>query len=79
MVRVIRIRLFNATFNNISVIFWWSVILVEETRLPEKTTLRNISIYKYTHKRLTSFRGRRGRDRMVVRFTTTYAIGAYHH
>jgi len=22
---------------------------------------------------------RRGRDRMVVRFTTTYAIGAYHH
>jgi len=24
-------------------------------------------------------RGRRGRDRMVVGFTTTYAIGAYHH
>ena len=24
-------------------------------------------------------RGRRGRDRMVVRFTTTYAIGSYHH
>ena len=23
--------------------------------------------------------GRRGRDRMVVGFTTTYAIGAYHH
>ena len=23
--------------------------------------------------------GRRGRDRMIVRFTTTYAIGAYHH
>ena len=23
--------------------------------------------------------GRRGRDRMVVEFTTTYAIGAYHH
>ena len=22
--------------------------------------------------------GRRGRDRMVVRFTTTYAISAYH-
>ena len=22
---------------------------------------------------------RRGRDRMVVRFTTTYAISAYHH
>jgi len=24
-------------------------------------------------------RGRRGRDGMVVGFTTTYAIGAYHH
>jgi hypothetical protein len=24
-------------------------------------------------------RGLRGRDRMVVRFTTTYAISAYHH
>jgi hypothetical protein len=25
------------------------------------------------------FRGRRGRDRMVVGFTTTYVIGAYFH
>jgi len=24
-------------------------------------------------------RDRRGRDRMIVRFITTYAIGAYHH
>jgi hypothetical protein len=24
-------------------------------------------------------RNRRGRDRMVVGFTTTYEIGAYHH
>jgi hypothetical protein len=24
---------FNATFNNISVISWWSVLLVEETRV----------------------------------------------
>jgi hypothetical protein len=29
---------FNATFNNISVISWWSVLLVEETGGPEKTT-----------------------------------------
>jgi hypothetical protein len=29
---------FNATFNNISVISWWSVLLVEETGEPEKTT-----------------------------------------
>ena len=25
---------FNATINNISVISWWSVLLVEETRVP---------------------------------------------
>ena len=29
---------FNATFNNISVISWRSVLLVEETEDPEKTT-----------------------------------------
>jgi hypothetical protein len=29
---------FNATFNNISVISWLSVLLVEETGGPEKTT-----------------------------------------
>jgi len=25
---------FNATFNNISVISWWSVLLAEKTRVP---------------------------------------------
>jgi hypothetical protein len=25
---------FNVTFNNILVILWWSVLLVEETRVP---------------------------------------------
>jgi hypothetical protein len=29
---------FNATLNNNSVISWWSVLLVEETEEPEKTT-----------------------------------------
>ena len=29
---------FSVTFNNISVISWWSVLLVEETGGPEKTT-----------------------------------------
>jgi hypothetical protein len=26
-----RVMVFNATFNNISVISWWSVVLMEET------------------------------------------------
>ena len=32
--------LLNATFNNISVILWWSILLMEETGIPreEKTT-----------------------------------------
>jgi hypothetical protein len=25
---------FNATFNNISVIWWWAVLVVEETGVP---------------------------------------------
>jgi hypothetical protein len=29
-----RVIEFNATFNNISVISWWLVLLVEETRIP---------------------------------------------
>ena len=30
----VRVMVFNATFNNISVISWWSVVLVEETGVP---------------------------------------------
>ena len=30
--------IFNATFNNISVKSWWSVLLVEETGVPAKKT-----------------------------------------
>jgi hypothetical protein len=29
---------FYATFNNISVISWWSVVLMEETGVPTETT-----------------------------------------
>ena len=32
------VMVFNATFNNISVILWWSVLLVEETGGPGETT-----------------------------------------
>ena len=30
----VRVMVFNGTFNNISVISWWSVLLVEETGGP---------------------------------------------
>ena len=34
----IRVMVFNATFNNVSVIWGLSVLLVKETRVTEKTT-----------------------------------------
>ena len=34
----VMVMVFNATFNNISVISWLSVLLVEEAEDPEKTT-----------------------------------------
>ena len=30
----VRVKVFNATFNNISAISWWTVLLVEETGAP---------------------------------------------
>jgi len=30
----VRVMVFNTTFNNISVISWWTVLLVEETGVP---------------------------------------------
>jgi SpoU rRNA methylase family enzyme len=35
----VRVMVFNATFNNISVLLWRSVLLVEETDYPEKKKL----------------------------------------
>jgi len=32
-----RVMVFNTIFNNISVVSWQSVLLVEETGVPEKT------------------------------------------
>ena len=34
--RGVRVMVFNATFNNISVMSWRSVLLVEETGVPEE-------------------------------------------
>ena len=34
---------FNATFNNISVISWWSVLLEEQTRVPGENHRQTLS------------------------------------
>jgi hypothetical protein len=31
----VRVMVFNVTYDNISAISWWSVLLVEETKLPK--------------------------------------------
>jgi hypothetical protein len=33
---MVRVMAFSATFNNISVVSWQSVLLVEENRVPEE-------------------------------------------
>ena len=40
---------FNVTFNNISVISWVSILLVEETGYPEKTTYLSLVTNKLDH------------------------------
>jgi hypothetical protein len=60
------VLMFNDTFNNILFKLWRSVLFVEETGVSEEN-----QTLKYCW-------GRRG-DRLVVGFTTTYAISAYHH
>jgi hypothetical protein len=78
------LMVFSATFTNISVISWRSVLLVDD---PEKTT----GLLPAPKKKVTILilggcrwfkspkRGRRGPDRIVVGFITAYAISAYHH
>ena len=42
----VRVIVLNATFNNISVISWWSVLLMEETGIPgEKHLSSNWKLY----------------------------------
>ena len=43
------IMVFNATFNNISVILWWSVSLVEETAVPKENHQPSASHWQTYH------------------------------
>jgi hypothetical protein len=55
---------FNTTFNNISVISWWSVLLVEEirviTKLPnsEQSSKRKVKTHKYINRQNQSTTGK---------------------
>jgi hypothetical protein len=41
------LMMFNTSFNNISVISWRSVLLVEETEYPEKTTHQSVLDFSF--------------------------------
>jgi hypothetical protein len=72
---------FNATLNNISVILWWSVLLVEETEVPGENHRANAS-HSLTNWKLMlqrKVRGRRGYYYMIVWITTACSISAYNH
>jgi hypothetical protein len=45
----VRVMVFNTTFNNILVTSWASVLLLEETKYPEKTTDLSQVIDKLYH------------------------------
>jgi hypothetical protein len=67
--------LFNTTFNNVSVsgsqLYWWRKSLSYDQV--------GILLLLFGMTMLNIPRGCRGRDSMVFGFTTTYAIGVYHH
>ena len=46
---IIRVMIFNTTFNNMSFISWLSVLLVEEIGVPSKTTDLSESTNKHYH------------------------------
>jgi hypothetical protein len=73
----------NATFNNIPVISWQSVLLVEETGKlsPDLVNHYDISVLQVT----TNYICRKEVCQLtigavvVVGFITTYAVSTYHH
>jgi len=44
-----KVMVFNTTFNNISVILWRSVLLVEETRITGENKQPVDPVYKYNY------------------------------
>jgi hypothetical protein len=65
---MVRVIVYSATLNNISVISWWSVLLVEKTEYPEKTIdLSQVCVRMWRHVY----------PRTVV--TVTKSVGQVHH
>jgi hypothetical protein len=65
-----RVMVFNSTFNNISVISWWLVLLVEEIGVPQKSTDMPQVTDNFIAHCCIDYR---------VHPTQTYAISAYQH
>jgi hypothetical protein len=55
------------------------ILLKVELNTPNQTYFYTIEIYMDISSKIAILSYGRGRDRMVVGFTTTYAIRAYYH
>ena len=57
--------------------YYWNLLSkISKWHVEVQTVL---SVVCYYNSNMLETRGRRGRDRMVVGYTTTYAISSYHH
>jgi hypothetical protein len=51
-----RVMVFNATFNNISVILWWTVLLVVENYIPHTSDIMKVVIIDNTIEHYTTIK-----------------------
>jgi hypothetical protein len=68
----------NLSTNDVAEVLGANDVEEEVFNLADQYQVRSIT-HTVSHLHISNCRGRHGHDRMVVGFTTAYAISAYHH